>query len=45
MNSRTKTFIINETDEGIRLDVFLVSQLDSESFTRSFIQKRLARVW
>ena len=43
MNSRTKTFIINETDEGIRLDVFLVSQLDSESFTRSFIQRLIGQ--
>lgn len=39
MNSRTETFVIDEFNEGKRLDAFLVSQLNSESITRSFIQK------
>ena len=42
MNSN-KTFVINEEDEGKRLDAFLVSQLESESFTRSFIQKLIGQ--
>ncbi|NLE25056.1 MAG: RluA family pseudouridine synthase [Clostridiaceae bacterium] len=43
MNSRTETFIINESDEGKRLDSFLVSRMESESFTRSFIQKLIGQ--
>jgi len=43
MNSTTKTFIINEPDEGKRLDAFLVSQLESGSLTRSFIQKLIGQ--
>lgn len=43
MNSRTETFIINESDEGKRLDVFLVSQMESESITRSFIQRLIGQ--
>jgi len=43
MNSVNKTFVINEPDEGMRLDAFLVSQLESESFTRSFIQKLIGQ--
>ncbi len=43
MNSRTETFIINESDEDKRLDSFLVSQMESESITRSFIQKLISQ--
>ena len=37
MNSKAETFIIDASDEGKRLDAFLVSKL--ESLTRSHIQK------
>lgn len=43
MNSKTETFIINESDEGKRLDSFLVSQMEPESVTRSFIQKLIGQ--
>lgn len=43
MNSRTETFIINESDEGKRLDSFLVYKMESESITRSFIQKLIGQ--
>ncbi|NLO98948.1 MAG: RluA family pseudouridine synthase [Clostridiaceae bacterium] len=43
MNSRTKTFIISEPDEGKRLDAFLASQMVSESITRSYIQKLIVQ--
>ncbi len=43
MNAKTKTFIINESDEGRRLDAFLVTQMESESITRSFIQKLIVQ--
>lgn len=39
MNSKTEFYIISESDEGKRLDAFLVSRIGSESITRSYIQK------
>ncbi|MGI6084024.1 MAG: RluA family pseudouridine synthase [Acetivibrionales bacterium] len=43
MSGRIETFVINESDEGKRLDAFLASQLESESITRSFIQKLIGQ--
>lgn len=43
MSSKTKTITVNESDEGKRLDAFLVSQFESESITRSYIQKLIGQ--
>lgn len=39
MSSRSESFLVEELDEGMRLDSFLVSKFMSDSITRSFIQK------